>query len=42
MIVVQVRDQHRIEARVNGRIDGRNLTAQVRNAIAQQRVGEQA
>ena len=42
VVVMQVRDQHRIEARVNGRIDGRNLTAQMRNAIAQQRVGEQA
>ena len=39
---MQMRDQHRIEAGVTAGIDGRNLTAQVRDAIAQQRVGEQA
>ena len=42
MIVVKMRDQHRVDARGNGRVEERGLATQVGNATAKQRVGEQA
>ena len=42
MIVMQVRDQHRVESANRLLCTGGGLAAQVRDAAAQQRVGEQA
>ncbi len=40
MVVVQVRDQHRVDAAKRCRIDLRGA-AEVRDPVAQQRIGEQ-
>jgi hypothetical protein len=42
MVVVQVRDQHRVDVGGEASVERRRLAAQVSDSPAQERIGEQA